>query len=766
MVSDWFDCGNVITITELDKAIVADDLLRAASAREFQKFDSQRAIDSSEPEQICVQGRLKEHSEFWLNELESSDFVKNIVQYGYRMPFLVLPAPVFKFNHQSAVMNKEFVSSAIDELVEGRCITACKECPLVCSPLSVVKKDSGKCRLVVDLRYVNQFLLTQKFKYEGLNLVPDLLRKGEYFFTFDLKSGYHHVDIHEDCQQYLGFSWVKKGVRRFYTFRVLPFGLSTACYVFTKLLRPLVKRWRSKAIRSIVYIDDGIIVSKSEQLCLTDQKLVLSDLKQAGLVLSLNKCALQPCQTGNWLGFTIDLADGKFYIQEKKLDKLKNAVKSISALEKVPVRALGSVVGQIMSMGLALGPITRLRTRALYALINSSTSWSDRLQINTEAQMELNFWAENIDSLNGEPIWFRSGATRVVYSDASSSGYGGYSVELGNEVAHGLWSADEAHLSSTWRELKAVYLVLLPFANKLAGHAVKWFTDNQGVVHIVRAGSRKQHLQDGAMAIFELCFTHSIKLEMEWIPRSQNECADSISRIVDYDDWGISPYLFQVINATWGPHTVDCFASYYNALLPRFHSRFWMPGCEAVDTFTTNWSGEINCWVPPLHLVCRTITHAAQCNAKGTLIIPAWRSAPYWPIVCPDGCHLARFIHQWSAMSFFPAMFRGGRSGNSIGNSLNIDSIVLALLIDFTIPVRLTDNGFCTIQEAGICSLFVILYYYIIHQCFCVNKGLYCLMGVRMTDAFALNGVQTVLEHDTRYLKSGIPELPHEGEVD
>ena len=63
-------------------------------------------------------------------------------------------------------------------------------------------------------------------------------------FTFDLKSGYHHVDIHEDFQTYLGFSWGEGASRRFYVFRVLPFGLASACYVFTKLLRPLVKRWR------------------------------------------------------------------------------------------------------------------------------------------------------------------------------------------------------------------------------------------------------------------------------------------------------------------------------------------------------------------------------------------------------------------------------------------------------------------------------------------------------------------------------------------
>ena len=53
-----------------------------------------------------------------------------------------------------------------------------------------------------------------------------------------------------------------------------------------------------------------------------------------------------------------------------------------------------------------------------------------------------------------------SSATHLVYSDASDSGYGGYSVEVGPHFAHGLWSKDEAGLSSTWRELKAVFNVL------------------------------------------------------------------------------------------------------------------------------------------------------------------------------------------------------------------------------------------------------------------------------------------------------------------
>lgn len=160
----------------------------------------------------------------------------------------------------------------------------------------------------------------------------------------------------------------------------------------------------------------------------------------------------------------------------------------------------------------------------------------------------------------------------------------------------------------------------------------------------------------------------------------------------------------QALDARWGPHTIDCFTSGYNALLPRFHSRFWSPGAEAVDTFTTNWGNEVNWWVPPLHLVSRTIRHAAHCKAKGTLVIPRWKSAPFWPILCPDGRHLATFVQQWWPINYYPSLFLEGRGGNNLGNSLNSDSVVLALLIDFSVPPRLNKYGFCTLYGCEMCN--------------------------------------------------------------
>ncbi len=61
------------------------------------------------------------------------------------------------------------------------------------------------------------------------------------------------------------------------------------------------------------------------------------------------------------------------------------------------------------------------------------------------------------------------------------------------------------------------------------------------------------------------CLANSIRIDVEWIPRAKNDQADFVSRIFDTDDWSLSEKLFSVINARWGPFTIDCFATFYNA---------------------------------------------------------------------------------------------------------------------------------------------------------------------------------------------------------
>lgn len=136
-------------------------------------------------------------------------------------------------------------------------------------------------------------------------------------------------------------------------------------------------------------------------------------------------------------------------------------------------------------MYLATGPVSHLMTRSMYIMLNSQDYWCQHLTISTEAREELQFWLNQIDNINGQGIWHSPSAMRVVYSDASDSGYGGFTVEQEYHVAHGRWSKEETTQSSTWRELRAVRMVLESLVPKLRNERIKWLSDNQNVVRIL-----------------------------------------------------------------------------------------------------------------------------------------------------------------------------------------------------------------------------------------------------------------------------------------
>ena len=72
--------------------------------------------------------------------------------------------------------------------------------------------------------------------------------------------------------------------------KVLPFGLSTACYLFTKLMRPLVKYWHGRGLKATVYLDDGIVAVKGEAEAKIESRKVKKDLEKAGFTVNVEKC--------------------------------------------------------------------------------------------------------------------------------------------------------------------------------------------------------------------------------------------------------------------------------------------------------------------------------------------------------------------------------------------------------------------------------------------------------------------------------------------
>ena len=131
---------------------------------------------------------------------------------------------------------------------------------------------------------MNSSLSKQRVKYEDWKIAMAYFAKDSYMFSFDLKSGYHHIEILPEHQTFLGFSRraPDSNSEIFYVFTVLPFGLSTAPYIFTKLSKPLEKHWRIQGNCIAIFLDDGWATVQDKDRCRATAQAVRRDLYAAG----------------------------------------------------------------------------------------------------------------------------------------------------------------------------------------------------------------------------------------------------------------------------------------------------------------------------------------------------------------------------------------------------------------------------------------------------------------------------------------------------
>ena len=377
------------------------DSSRQDQNHDFSVFD-QCEFDQGIEDPSGIQGKLRANFLFWRDVVRASEFVLDIIQNGYKILFRESPLPYSIENRSSALHQRSFVQGAISELLTRGCIRETPVYPQFCNPLHVAVQSSGKLRLILDLSHLNKFIVKKSVKYEDLRTVLQMFLPGMSVFSFDLKSAYHHIDICEEHRKFLSFKWPPSdGCMKFYEFKVLPFGLTSAPYVFTKVVRQLVKYWRGRGDLILMYLEDGIGGDMSVERSRILSDSVRHNLASSGFTLNDDKSIWEPTQRLVFLGSILDFGEGFIQIPEFRIHKLKSSLVSCLQSNQILARDLASVTGQIISMACAVGHITRLFTRNCYAAIECRSSWDQPLHVSPEVRYELSFWLNNIDSING-----------------------------------------------------------------------------------------------------------------------------------------------------------------------------------------------------------------------------------------------------------------------------------------------------------------------------------------------------------------------------
>ncbi|GJV70265.1 putative reverse transcriptase domain-containing protein [Tanacetum coccineum] len=135
------------------------------------------------------------------------------------------------------------------------------------------------------------------------------------FLKIDLRSGYHHLRVHEDDIPKTAF----RTCYGHFEFMVMPFGLTNAPTVFMDLMNRVCRPYLDKFV--IVFIDDILIYSKTREEHVEHLRLVLELLRKEKLYAKFSKCEFWLREV-QFLGHVIN--GNGIYVDPSKIEAVKN----------------------------------------------------------------------------------------------------------------------------------------------------------------------------------------------------------------------------------------------------------------------------------------------------------------------------------------------------------------------------------------------------------------------------------------------------------
>lgn len=574
-----------------------------------------------------VGGRLQSFLPAW-KKITRNPWVLDIIRYGLKMEWITEPSKNPKEEMYLSEASRQALEEEIRSIKSKEAIEIASEKGVI-SALFTVPKQSGKLRPVWDGRWVNQFVVHRHFKMESLLTAKDLIQRDDWMTSIDISDAYLHLAVEQTHRKFLQFRWENQT----WQFRAMPFGLSSAPRIFTKIMRCVMEHLRQKGLRCVIYLDDLLIMAKTKEEIKEHTRIALELMIELGWKISWNKSELTPSRVRKFLGMEFDTHKMEIRIPRDKLkDILACIQKILSGGEDPTLRELASISGKILAIEMAVMP-TRLKTWSLIKLRNShlQRGWESRVPLNDQARAELEWWTQNLTGWNGRSLLIQT-PQQTVTTDASPFGWGAHCQVF---EAQGMWKMEEQDLHNNVKELLGGGYGLRSFQDLIRGKVVLLQMDNTTAVsYINKMGGRKQELHEIAQEIWEFCISNEIQLTAQYIPGKMNEWADRLSRVFpnSTSDWMLNPEIWRMVNEIWGPHEIDLFASMNNRQLPKYIA--WKPDPEAflVDAFKHPWKSLGNCYGnPPFNQFGRILAKIRKERIRMTIIAPIWPNQPWFP---------------------------------------------------------------------------------------------------------------------------------------
>jgi hypothetical protein len=376
------------------------------------------------------------------------------------------------------------------------------------SPILFVRKKEGTFRMVIDYRQINNLTIKDKYPLPRIDDLLDRLQGAQVFSSFDLLSGYHQVRLLESDVAKTAFRTPFGS----YEFLVLPFGLTNAPATFQRMMNSVFHDFIKSGF-VIVYLDDLLVFSKTQEEHLAHVRKVLERLREHKLYAKLVKCHFMASEL-KYLGHVV----GR--------DGIKPDPDKVQVIKDWPTPTGVHSVRQF----LGLANYFRKFIRGYSAIAAPLTALTSAKRPWIWGEREAHAFATIKEALSTAPVLALPDPTKPyamqVISDASDFGVGAVLLQEGRPVAYFSKKLNQAerNYSTTEKELAGVLYALKEWRCYLLGRSFKLTTDHKSNAFLQEQSSLSPRRARWAE------FLQNFDIEWEWAPGRTNP-ADPLSRL-------------------------------------------------------------------------------------------------------------------------------------------------------------------------------------------------------------------------------------------
>ncbi|GJV20955.1 reverse transcriptase domain-containing protein [Tanacetum coccineum] len=373
------------------------------------------------------------------------------------------------------------------------------------APVLFVKKKDGAMRMCIDYRELNKLTIKNRYPLPRIDDLFDQLQGACCFSKIDLRSGYHQLRVREEDILKTAFR-IRYG---HFEFTVTPFGLTNAPTIFMDLMNRVCKQYLEKFV--IVFINDILIYSKSEEEHEVHLKAILDLLKKEKLYAKFSKCEFWLKEV-QFLGHVVN-RDG-IQVDPSKVESVKNWKTPESSTE---IRSFLGLAGYyqrfIENFSKIAKPLTLLTQK------NKTYVWGD------EQDEAFRILKEKL--CNALVLALPDGSDDfVVYCDASKQGFGYVLMQRGKVIAYASRQLKKHEKNYTTHDLElgAVVFALKIWRHYLYGTKSVIYTDHKSLQYIFD----QKDLNMRQRRWIELLSDY--ECEIKYHPGKANVVADALSR--------------------------------------------------------------------------------------------------------------------------------------------------------------------------------------------------------------------------------------------